>query len=275
MRQVDDHEETKGGRVSGRSPGSSSPRVTVRKESNSQGKEAGKATRARRLRKWLFGTRLRKFVTGIITLVIAPAVATIIAAYVPQIWSNPSTSESATPTQVIFYEPWDTADINKITLGNVRIDRTVGGYCWVSSIVTMRSDAYRCMYSTQGYIIDPCFAYPFLPSSEVREVVCPLPDPNSVTILRLTKPLPATSGRKAIFPTEYWYIILTNGIKCYAAGGTTDSIGGVESGSYYYCPGYGFPLFGYPNSSNSIWTILEQVKGVVGLEPAAIATAYH
>ena len=122
MRQVDDHEETKGGRVSGRSPGSSSPRVTARKESNSQGKGVDKATRARRLRKWLFGTRLRKFVTGVITLVIAPAVAAIIAAYAPQIWSNPSTSESATPTQVIFYEPWDTADINKITLGNVRID---------------------------------------------------------------------------------------------------------------------------------------------------------
>jgi hypothetical protein len=260
---VDGPEETKDGRASARPPESAS-RQRIEKN-----------TRGHRLRKRLFGTRLRIILTGMITLVVAPAIAGLIVALVLHVWSVSPKTESESPTQVIFYEPWDTVDISKITLSNVHIDHIIKGYCWESSIVTERSDAYRCMYAPNDDIIDPCFAYPFLPSSEVSEVACPFPDPDSITILRLTKPLPPIGVRKAIFPTEYWFIVLADGMKCYAGGGTVGTIGGEVSGTYYYCPGYGFPIYGYPDSSSSIWTILEQKKGASGLEPVPIATAYR
>jgi hypothetical protein len=129
------------------------------------------------------------------------------------------------------------------------------------------------MSAADGTILDPCFAYPFGFPSELKEVACPYPDPDSITIIRLTQPLPQISGRKVPFVTDYWFLILADGMKCHAGGGTIEFIGGKVESAYYYCPGRGFPLYGYPDSSSSIWTILEQQKS--GLEPVPIATVYH
>lgn len=240
------------------------------KKINSADQGAGKNNRPKRLRKWLFGT-----VSGIITLIVAPAIAAIIAVLVLQVWPNPPDQ----PTQAIFYEPWNTNisnNTNKITLSNVHVDRTIAGYCWVSSIVTTRSDAYRCMTPTTNAILDPCFAFPFNIPSALTKVACPYPDPDSITIIRLTRPLPQPSGRNASLPTEYWFIVLADGTKCLTAGGTTDFIGNkVVIGDYYYCPGVGFPLYGYPDTSGRIWTILEQRPGTAGLVPAPIARIYR
>lgn len=239
------------------------------KASNNPGQVTGKNARLHRLFKRLFGTRLRAFATGIITLVIAPAIATIIATVAPHLWSTSSEQQ----THVIYYEPWDTYNPYKIMLSNLHIDRIISGHCWVSSIVTTRSDAYRCLSATNNIILDPCLAYPFSISS--AEVACPYPDPNSITIIRLTRPLPQPSGRNVPLPTAYWFIILADGTKCFTAGGTTDFIGSEKvRGAYYYCPGIGYPLYGYPDTSGRIWTILEQRPGESGLEPAPIATAY-
>jgi hypothetical protein len=237
------------------------------KESNSSGQRAaGKNAILHHLRKWLFGTRLRAIVTGIITLIGAPAIAAIIATQVPQLWSTSPDQ----PTQVIYWEPWNT-NADKMILNNVHVDHTVSGNCWESSIVTDRPDAYRC--ATQHAILDPCIAYPFLPTSELTEVACPYPDPDSITIIRLTRPLPHISGRKIPLHTNYWFITLADGTRCHAGGGTLEFIGNIV-GAYYYCPGVGFPVYGYPDNSGRTWTILEQRPGVSGLEPVPIAKAY-
>lgn len=115
------------------SPGHPTNKNAGTKQINNSGQGARKNTSLHRLRQWLFGTRLRAILTGIATLVIAPAIAAILASYAPQLWSK----SPEQPTKVIYYEPWNTSDLNKIALSSdVHIDRTISGHCWVSSIVT-------------------------------------------------------------------------------------------------------------------------------------------
>jgi hypothetical protein len=57
-------------------------------------------------------------------------------------------------------------------------------------------------------------------------------------------------------------------------GGTVNVIGG-ELQNYYSCPGNGFLLYGYPQHSGSIWTILEQKNGSSRMTDVPIAKAYY
>jgi hypothetical protein len=226
------------------------------------------------IRKLIFGTRLRKLITGVVTLIIAPTIVLVIGALIFHWWFIPPKGESESPTQVLFYEPWNAANINKVTLNGIHVDHVTRGHCWESSIVTQRSDAYRCLTASGGAILDPCFADPFGLPSGSKEVACPYPSPDSITIMQLTQPLPKISIRPSL-PTVYWLLVLANGMECHAGGGTTESIGGEVESAYYYCPGHRFPLYGYPDSSSSTWTILEQPKDAPGLEPVPIARVYH
>lgn len=225
-----------------------------------------------------FGTRLRLLLTAIATLVIAPAIGTILATAAPPIWPFIHDSGQEDGTQVIFYEPWDTSNLYGTSLSsNVRTYRTAAGYCWNNSVTTNRTDAFRCETASDRAIMDPCFAYPFRPLSEVSEVACPNPGPESVTVIKLTRKLPpvGVAPGNPHLPTNFWLITLADGTNCHAGGGTTDTIGNQLAGSYYYCPGVGFPLYGYPHQDNPFWTILEQKKGASNIEPVKISKVYR
>lgn len=84
------------------------------------------------------------------------------------------------------------------------------GYCWVSSIASQRSDAYRCMVGNA--IHDPCFTL------TSKSVACPASDDaRSGILISLTKPLPQDTMRYTV-----WRMQLTNGAQCNIATGTRD-----------------------------------------------------
>jgi len=255
-------------------------KAAVIEQSGNVDKPANSDKHEQSLWRRFFGTRLRLIVTGVVTLIIAPAVGAILATAVPPIWSSIQSSgqNQDRATQVIFYEPWDTDNFNGTSLSsNVRIHRTTAGYCWNDSVVSSRTDAFRCETTDNAAIMDPCFAYPFLPISEITEVACPNPGPSSVTVIKLTHrlPLAGVAPGNPHLPTNFWLVTLADGTSCHAGGGTVDTIGNQVSGSYYYCPGVDFSLYGYPVQGNPIWTILEQQKAVSDIEPAQISKAYR
>jgi hypothetical protein len=229
--------------------------------------------------KKVFGKRWRKWLIGSVTGIIVAVVAGIILEETqPWITSQPAATVDA--TQVIFYEPWNTSNPSGNTLSNVPVAHTFVGYCWERSIVTNRSDAYRCVSPAHQLVLDPCFANPFLISSNATRVVCPYPSPDSITLLQLTRKLPNLSSPiykppyKPTAPSSVWFLVLSDGKNCIAGGATVNVIGG-ELQNYYDCPGNGFLLYGYPQHTSSVWTILEQKNGSSSITAVPIAKAYY
>jgi hypothetical protein len=82
------------------------------------------------------------------------------------------------------------------------------GYCWVGSIASARSDAFRCM--TGNSIHDPCFTL------SPQQVACPEnATQNSGIVIALTKPLPPPNQSKSV-----WRMQLQSGAECNVATGT-------------------------------------------------------
>src|SRR5438045_3515319 len=86
-----------------------------------------------------------------------------------------------TNTKVVVYSPFT---INGTLAKGVKVIRTVSGSCWEGSIVSERSDAWRCMSGNE--IFDPCY------SGNTKWVAC-LRSALGDRVVRfvLTKPLPA------------------------------------------------------------------------------------
>src|SRR5262249_7140460 len=121
------------------------------------------------------------------------------------------------------------------------------GTCFTTSIVSPRSDAYRCMSGNS--LVDPCF---FVNSTQV---LCPTNGPWSDTGLLLNVPsLPNNSGGSSPQGTggQPWAIELADGTKCEEASGATNVIAGQRLG--YFCKG-GVGLYGSVNKSSPVWTI--------------------
>jgi hypothetical protein len=116
------------------------------------------------------------------------------------------------------------------------IRQTRRGYCWTGSLVTGRSNAWRCF--TGNFIRDPCFSDP---SDGVPVVVCPrAPTDRRLLRIRLTKPLPwgyGNSGRLSRYP---WTIVRRDGVACNFATGATVVVRGKRlnylcaNGSYLW-----------------------------------------
>ncbi len=102
---------------------------------------------------------------------------------------------------------------------SMRVTARQSGHCWVSSIASQRSDAYRCMVGNS--IHDPCFTL------SQHAVACPLdPGANTGLLISLTKPLPQ-SNRIA----NAWQMQLVSGAMCNMGTGTT------IPGYPFYCSG--------------------------------------
>ena len=225
-----------------------------------------------------FGKRSRKWLIATVTAIIVGVVAGIILEETQPWFTKPAAAVD--PTQVIFYEPWNTSNPTGNTLSNVRVAHTFVGFCWERSIVTNRSDAYRCISPAHRLLLDPCFANPFLISSNVTQIACPYPSPDSITLFQLTQKLPNLSSPihkppyKPTAPSSIWLLVLSDGKSCIAGGATVNVIGG-ELQNYYDCPGNGFLLYGYPQHTSSVWTILEQKNGSSSITAVPIAKAYY
>lgn len=116
-------------------------------------------------------------------------------------------SPAAAATKVVVFKP-----------EHFTATQTVSGSCWTGSIAAPRAGAYRCM--TGNAILDPCFT-----GAGQGEVACPDPtsdpDRQEGTVLRLTKPLPATaSATGQPDPRQPWRFTLTDGASCGAMTGT-------------------------------------------------------
>jgi hypothetical protein len=165
-------------------------------------------------------------------------------------------------TQVIAYEPWA---VNGLAPG-IQVASTVKGSCWISSGVSDRPDAYRCL--TGNNLLDPCFASQYV--SSPGQVACADPSPESVTVINLTKPLPpaALPGQQP----NPWLLDLANGQQCYGFIGSANEVGGMPV--RFACSPRA-NLFGNPQDSNGTWTIFYQARPGSSLRLVPIAKAYE
>jgi len=109
-------------------------------------------------------------------------------------------------------------------------------------------------------------------------VVCPMPDPNNVTVIHLTRSLEtgySASSPEKVDPASatsiVWLIILDNGTRCYRVSGANASSSGMSDN--YDCLG-GDALYNDPQRTSPIWTIFEQRLGTADMTLASIAKAY-
>jgi hypothetical protein len=121
------------------------------------------------------------------------------------------------PTQIVTYKAASMKAAGK----------AVRGYCWTSSIASLRSDAFRCMIGNS--IMDPCFSV----SSKV--VNCPENmSANTGTVIDLTQPLPENNLGHGGAPPWTYQAAGGKGITCNVSTGTAPT----DSGDYrYYCTG--------------------------------------
>jgi hypothetical protein len=133
---------------------------------------------------------------------------------------------------------------------NLRITETVSGECWTQSLVTSRSDAYRCMVGNS--ILDPCFA----PRIAHPQALACASDPfsNRIVMLRIKKRLPSpNSTTQWLQPhNQPWGLRLTNGDECVFATGATDAVHGDRLN--YACARDDRWIIGDVNQLTPLWT---------------------
>ena len=172
--------------------------------------------------------------------------------------STTSSTSTAQPTAKQIYSPANAS-------GGLAVSaRSAGGSCFGSSIVTTRTDAYRCMSGNQIY--DPCF---FVNQSQV---LCPKSGPwTNRGLLLNVGTLPSTPGTQDQGTKgQPWAIQLGSGSKCLAISGATDVIAGQRLG--YDCSG-GVGLYGNVQRSGLAWMIYAGTphSATLSLRPIAVA----
>lgn len=188
----------------------------------------------------------------------------VLAAWLVGLFSI-GTPEASAITQQLVFQPWKTTGAEGLS-SNVRVISRVTGYCWRHSNVTNRPDAYRCVYG--NVLPDPCISNPY-EGSESRQVACAYPDPSSVVLISLTKPLPGSSGIvKAL--SAPWFLVLDDGEKCMAFSGGTTPVAGLSE--HYSCGNAG--LYGDIRDTGPKWTIFELKAGVPEMALVSISMAY-
>jgi hypothetical protein len=127
------------------------------------------------------------------------------------------------------------------------VSKVESGYCWESSNVTPRLDAWRCFVGNS--ILDPCFSSEF-----ANNVVCPMPWSDSAVEINLTKPLPRPSNHAApSLRLAPWAIETTSGAICMSASGAAPVVHGKRLN--YSCSSK-LGLWGNPDRKTEPWTIL-------------------
>lgn len=156
----------------------------------------------------------------------------------------------APPTIVHRFAAYDTD--GKLR-GTLRITKRIAGSCWIGSIVTTRTDAWRC--DASNVIYDPCFSA----SDTAREVACVI-DPFSpqTTMMRLTKPLPHGGDDLAGNGGVPWGVRTTDGHRCTYAAGMTNIVQHMRAN--YFCSD-GTVYYGAPDPHAQPWSIAVGTAG--------------
>jgi hypothetical protein len=125
------------------------------------------------------------------------------------------------------------------------------GYCFTSSDVTRRDDAWRCFVGNDLY--DPCFSSPLA----FGVVVCPIPWSDSGTEIRLTKALPSSgSHTPPSLALQPWAVETAAGAYCLLSSGASDVVHG-ERLNYFCGKNVKYGLWGFPSRTAQPWTILQ------------------
>lgn len=198
------------------------------------------------------------------TSLVAIAVATIAGVLAPWLLGAFG-SGGVDATQQIYFQPWDTSGSANIS-PQLHIASRVSGYCWERSVAANRPDAYRCFH--ESTILDPCISNPY-EGALSKQVVCPYPGTQSVTLISLTKPLPSSPLKYKGAPYP-WLIILTDGDRCTIFNGASILSAGLPED--YLCSNGG--LYGNVDRSSQLWTIVRLQTGSSEMIPASIAAAY-
>lgn len=148
-------------------------------------------------------------------------------------------------TQASVYEAFDA---HGNVVGHVKV---ASGYCFTSSEVTRRDDAFRCLVG--NFLYDPCLSAPH----GRPIVVCPIPWSEGGTEIHLTRPLPAAGSHAApSLALEPWALETTSGARCLLAGGASNVIHGTRLN--YFCGARAkYGLWGYPSRRAGLWTIFK------------------
>jgi hypothetical protein len=157
---------------------------------------------------------------------------------------------TAHATDVRRYEPW-TADGKP--LASLTIVRASGdASCWEGSIVSARSDAYRCSTAASyegGNLFDPCIASPV----DAHQLLCPAEPLSANRVLAVTSAHPGPSnpptGNTAASP---WEIGLSGAVSCRKVSGASAVVHGYRM--TYVCSN-GLSLWGDPQRAAELWTI--------------------
>jgi hypothetical protein len=127
---------------------------------------------------------------------------------------------------------------------------SASGYCFTSSDVTRRDDAWRCLVGNE--LFDPCFSS----SLAFGIVVCPVPWTDSGTEINLSRPLPSPSSHTPpSLSLEPWAVETADGDYCTLSSGASRVIHGQRLN--YFCAGEPKQgLWGFPSRKTQPWTIL-------------------
>ena len=124
------------------------------------------------------------------------------------------------------------------------------GYCWTSSAVTPRDDAWRCLVG--NVIYDPCFSSDFAGGV----VVCPVPWADTGTEIQLTQPLPkAISHTAPSARLQPWAIQTAPGATCVLASGAGPPPIRGRHLNYFCGASAKVGLWGFPNRTSEPWRI--------------------
>ncbi len=185
---------------------------------------------------------------------------------------RPPAATQTTPAQtaVHIYAPYSAE--GKLT---VHVTKTTAGECFTGSIISQRSDAWRCNDGNE--LQDPCFAAVL----NARSVVCPQNGPWSGELLRITlaKGLPSNGANilrdnnaaKEPLADPAWAIELANGARCLFLAGTSSIVAGLRQN--YECTA-GWTLYGNETRSAQPWSIFGRHGSTGQLTPEAIAAIW-
>jgi hypothetical protein len=125
------------------------------------------------------------------------------------------------------------------------------GYCFTSSDVTRRDDAWRCFVANTLY--DPCFSSPLA----FGVVVCPIPWSDTGTEIRLTKALPSSgSHMRPSLALQPWAMETAAGAYCLLSSGASNVVHGKRL-NYFCGKNDKYGLWGFPSRRSQPWTILQ------------------
>lgn len=153
-------------------------------------------------------------------------------------------------TQVHIFAPVQAAALAP----GLTVSERLSGSCWIGSLASPRSDAWRCSSTTNAAdgsnLFDPCY------QGIVDAVVCANPFSHHAILLQLTKPLPLQMGNKhPDTERRSVWVRLPDGTGCSFITGATNLIGDLRLN--YGCAKGGryTALYGMPNTSQPLWTI--------------------